>query len=139
MIFEYPNVGKLDRLIDMILSGEKQVFVGNINLERMLIAGRLIVALNILHKQHIYHRNLTPDCIFFNRAPEDQYEIVKFNDFSFSKQQLDSGTQSSFKQTPFIAPEALENQYSEKSDVYSLGCIIYYAFTKKPPFEGKIG
>ena len=38
----------------------------------------------------------------------------------------------------YMAPELVKHtKYSEKVDVWSLGCCLYYLCTKKDPFEGR--
>ena len=41
--------------------------------------------------------------------------------------------------TPYYASPEVWNDhpYNEKSDIWSLGCILYEATTMRPPFEGK--
>jgi serine/threonine protein kinase len=64
---------------------------------------------------------------------------VKIGDFGFSKE---FGTPNK-KYTPevctkqFRAPELFfgTNYYTEKTDIWSLGCIFYYIFTKSVLFD----
>jgi serine/threonine protein kinase len=33
-------------------------------------------------------------------------------------------------------PTPLQEQYSEKADVWSLGCVLYHCMELRPPFDG---
>ncbi|KAG8167600.1 hypothetical protein KVR01_003289 [Diaporthe batatas] len=82
----------------------------------------------------ILHRDLKPENIFLG---EDN--SVKLGDFGLSKVLTSQQFASTYVGTPFyMSPEicAAEN-YTLKSDVWSLGCIIYELCTKEPPFNAK--
>lgn len=36
----------------------------------------------------------------------------------------------------FLAPEVIEGDYNEKSDVWSCGVILFMFITGRPPFDG---
>ena len=35
-----------------------------------------------------------------------------------------------------MAPEVINKKYNEKSDIWSIGCILYQIFTGLPPYLG---
>ena len=74
----------------------------------------------------IIHRDLKPENIFMNKNME-----IKIGDFGISKQLNKEYTLTKNKLGTeyYIAPEIIkEGKYNEKSDIWSLGCIIYELF-----------
>ena len=80
-----------------------------------------------IHNNEIIHRDLTPDNILKGKNNKR-----KIGDFSISKI-LTKSTLLSVKQSGkyrYFAPEfELERKFNNKTDIYSLGCIIYELFT----------
>jgi serine/threonine protein kinase len=65
--------------------------------------------------------------------------MIKLSDFGLSKR---IGESSNFKShifglIPYIDPKRFEERYSltEKSDVYSVGVLLWEISSRKPPFE----
>lgn len=82
----------------------------------------------------ILHRDLKPENVFL-----DDDNSVKLGDFGLSKMIKSHDFASTYVGTPFyMSPEicAAEN-YSLKSDIWSLGCIIYELCARDPPFNAK--
>ena len=88
-----------------------------------------------LHSRNIIHRDLKPQNILLNSD-----NIVKITDFDFIKIEQ-TGTQiSQFIGTPiYSSPEHFISSYELdiRSDLYSLGVILYELATGKLPFEGR--
>ena len=79
-----------------------------------------------MHKMKIIHRDLNPKNIFMNKNME-----IKIGDFGISKQLNGEYTLTQKKKGTlnYTAPEIIfEGKYNEKSDIWSLGCIIYELF-----------
>ena len=101
-----------------------------------LISTQLLSGLQALHKNGIIHCNLKPSNILI-----DEYGNAKICDF---KKCLKVSTMNSnlvkknkSKMTPcYTAPELFqeEGEYSFKSDLWSLGCIMYELSTGQVPF-----
>lgn len=113
-------------------------------LEANNIIQQVCAVLNIAHTRGIVHRDLKPDNIFLHN--EDDQEIVKVVDFGIAKliQVLDGMSESeltgvgSVIGTPhYISPEqCTARAVDPRSDIYSLGIILYRMLTGKLPFEG---
>jgi len=94
------------------------------------IIKQLCIGIKEIHDKKIIHRDLKPENIFIN-----ENMIIKIGDFGISKQFDSYKTQITNNQagtSDYIAPEILYKKiYNYKSDIYSLGCIIYELFTSR--------
>ena len=80
------------------------------------------------------HRDLSPSNLMIT---ED--DVVKLADFGLAKQRM--GTNSVMESVVgtvlYQCPEIVQHEsYSDKADIWSLGCILYQMASLKPPFEG---
>jgi len=119
------------RLLREILSENKRL-----PRERAVeIAIRVCEALEYIHGQGVAHRDLKPDNIMVD--PQDCIKIV---DFGLASQtgapRLTFGKFSRLMGTPdYISPEQVEGKRGDgRSDIYSLGAILYEMLTGAPPF-----
>ncbi|THU76871.1 kinase-like protein, partial [Dendrothele bispora CBS 962.96] len=90
-------------------------------------------ALSYCHGTGIIHRDIKPENVFLNG-----YNKVKLGDFGLSKGPGKHQLTMAFAGTPqYMSPERLQgNQYDERSDIWSLGCLTYELCTLRQPFEG---
>lgn len=86
--------------------------------------------LDYLHRNKIIHRDLKSMNILINNK-----NIVKIGDFGVSKV-LNNGFAKTFVGTPYyLSPEICqEKAYNEKTDIWSLGCVLYEMLTLNKPF-----
>ena len=87
--------------------------------------------IDFLHKRHILHRDLKSANVFLNSD-----ESVKLGDMNVSKVASKDGLNFTQTGTPYYAsPEVWRDEpYDIKSDIWSLGCVLYEMITLKPPF-----
>ncbi|MBX7219555.1 MAG: protein kinase [Blastocatellia bacterium] len=100
-------------------------------------------ALAEAHRLNIVHRDIKPDNIFLHQTSEG--EVVKVVDFGIAKMVGDgadekaanlTGTSGIIGTPTYMAPERLTNRpYDGRSDVYSLGIMVYEMLTGHFPFE----
>ncbi|RDB23669.1 G2-specific protein kinase nim-1 [Hypsizygus marmoreus] len=83
-------------------------------------------------RAQILHRDLKPDNVFLDEA-----NTVKLGDFGLSKALPQASFASTYVGTPYyMSPELMqEKAYDSKSDIWSLGCLIYELCALKPPFH----
>jgi hypothetical protein len=96
-------------------------------------------ALSAVHKEGIVHSDIKPDNIFLARDG-GRNEFVKVLDFGVAKAVGTSERASrSVSGTPqYMSPEqTLGQTLDARSDVYSLGCVMYQALTGTLPFQAE--
>jgi len=91
----------------------------------------LLSALKEVHSRKMIHRDLKPQNIFL-----DSDGAVKMGDFGIVKDLAHTRAAHTQIGTPFyISPEICHNKaYDHKSDMWSLGCLLYEMCALKPPF-----
>lgn len=98
-------------------------------------------ALNHAHNRGIVHRDVKPSNVMLTIG-DDGERTVKVVDFGIAKS-FDSDT-GNLTQTGgmigsplFMSPEqSLGQSATPQSDMYSLGCVMFYCLAGRPPFEG---
>ncbi len=84
------------------------------------------------HRAGILHLDIKPANVLV--TPEGGIKIV---DFGIARAASD--TTATVAGTPhYMAPEQSEGRADERSDVYSVGCLLYECLTGRPPFEGTV-
>ena len=98
------------------------------------IAAQIASGLNQAHKNHIIHRDIKPHNIIITKDG-----VAKVTDFGIAKA-VSNSTINAFGSTigsvHYFSPEHARGGYTdEKSDIYSLGVVLYEMVTGKLPFE----
>jgi eukaryotic-like serine/threonine-protein kinase len=105
---------------------------------------QLLEGLAAAHAAGIIHRDLKPDNVFLMNSKGNQKDFVKVLDFGVSKfNALDSEMSmtrtGAVMGTPFyMSPEqARGGKVDTRSDLYSVGVVIYQAVTGRVPFHAE--
>jgi NIMA (never in mitosis gene a)-related kinase len=128
LVMEYAENGDLEKKITT--RQKKNLYFQEYEILNMII--QIIKGLKSLHDYKIMHRDIKSANIFlFND------NIVKIGDLNVSKI-LKNNLHNTQTGTPYYAsPEIWENKsYDFKSDIWSLGCLIYEICSLKAPFRG---
>jgi serine/threonine protein kinase len=109
------------------------------------IAWQVSKALSAAARQQLVHRDIKPANIMIVADSEEDWPFVKLIDFGLVRSALRahdsaSTTQSGFVGTAqFASPEQIaENAVDVRSDIYSLGCTLWYLLTGEAPFCGSL-
>ena len=105
------------------------------------IARQVASALEAAHHVDVLHRDLKPDNIFLVPDPAmPSGERVKVLDFGLAKLGASGLTQLQmvFGTPRYMSPEQGRSatQIDRRSDIYSLGCILFELVTGRTPFDG---
>ena len=96
--------------------------------------GQLTSALKYLQSRKILHRDLKPDNIFMA-----SFHTLKIGDFGLSTilERSSDMAQTNCGTVSYMAPEILRGQdYDEKADIWSMGCVVYELCTLEQAFSG---
>ncbi len=102
--------------------------------ETMAITAQVAVGLRAAHARHIVHRDIKPQNIILSRDGK-----VKVTDFGIARGVTDEtrhGSNNELGSVHYIAPEQAKGQpCDERSDIYSLGIVMYEMITGRVPFD----
>jgi serine/threonine protein kinase len=99
------------------------------------ISKQVAAALSVAHKNKIIHRDVKPHNIMVT-----QDGLVKLADFGIAKAVNDATLSTGSKvigSVHYFSPEQARGNYvDERSDIYSLGIVMYEMLTGRVPFDG---
>lgn len=102
--------------------------------DQVVEIGRQVARLlGYLHKQDIIHSKLTPDKILVQKDGTIKVSDLRLN--RSRKKRWDSSRKRELDIAAYMAPEQFTEGATEKSDIYSLGVILYETLTGKLPYE----
>eukprot|EP00118_Oscarella_pearsei_P014030 m.117462 g.117462 ORF g.117462 m.117462 type:complete len:597 (+) comp37614_c0_seq2:26-1816(+) len=130
IVTEYCEGGDLDEKIKKWRSSDKEFDV------KLILAWfiQLVMAVQYLHDRRVLHRDLKTRNIFLKN------NVIKLGDFGISRILLGSTEMATtFAGTPYyMSPEVLKHEmYNSKSDIWSLGVVLYELCCLKHAFGGK--
>ena len=121
------------QLLRSILNKERQLPI-----ERAInFALQILDALDAMHKHGVVHRDLKPENIMVDA--EDRIKLIDFGiALREDARRLTFVDMSPTLGTPdYISPEQVKGQRGDqRSDIYSLGVMLYEMLTGDPPFTG---
>ncbi len=100
-------------------------------------------ALSHLHEHGIFHRDLKPSNILMLETETGEFDL-RLIDFGLSKTTQDVQARTNVQGrtvvgTPgYMSPDQASGlEYDARSEIYSLGCIMYESLAGQPPFSGE--
>ncbi|KAL5022684.1 hypothetical protein ScPMuIL_001839 [Solemya velum] len=130
IVTEYCEGGDLDNKINEFKK-QKACFDENSILDWFV---QLLLAVHHMHMRRILHRDLKTRNIFLKK------NLVKIGDFGISRILMSTADlASTFTGTPYyMSPEVLKHEgYNSKSDIWSIGCILYELCSLEHAFNGQ--
>jgi serine/threonine-protein kinase len=102
------------------------------------LGSQVALALGAAHAAGIVHRDIKPANIMV--TPQQQVKVV---DFGIARQQREAGgidvtaTGKVVGTVAYMSPEQTRGEHVDgRSDIFSLGCVLYEASTGRLPFNG---
>lgn len=127
LIMEFVDGLSLDRVLEQR---------GKLTWEEVVVIGQMVAsALKFAHRQEVIHRDLKPANLL-----ADWNRHVKLTDFGIARllhdEQKLTKDNAIIGTASYVSPEqAAGKQATRKSDLYSLGVILYELLTGRLPFE----
>ncbi|NXA48398.1 NEK5 kinase, partial [Nothocercus julius] len=129
IVMEYCDGGDLRKRINMqhgVLFDEDQILSWFV---------QIALGLKHIHDRKILHRDVKAQNIFLSQKGK----VAKLGDFGVARE-LNNTLELAYScvGTPYyLSPEICENRpYNNKTDIWSLGCVLYELCALKHPFEG---
>ena len=139
-IYDVGNEDNMHYIVMELIEGEtlKDIITRKGKLdwrEAVDIAAQIAAGLAKAHANHIIHRDIKPHNIIITKDG-----VAKVTDFGIAKA-VSNSTINAFGSTigsvHYFSPEHARGGYTdEKSDIYSLGVVLYEMVTGKLPFDG---
>jgi serine/threonine protein kinase/Flp pilus assembly protein TadD len=128
LVMEYVDGRRLSDLIED----------GALSLEQVAgLGSQVALALSAAHAAGIVHRDIKPDNIMVTRANEAK--VLDFGIAKLSQGLMDThltGAGQIVGTVAYMSPEqARGDAIDYRSDIFSLGCVLYEAATGEPPFQ----
>jgi eukaryotic-like serine/threonine-protein kinase len=105
--------------------------------EAVDLSAQIAEAMTAAHAAGIVHRDIKPANVMV--LPSGEAKVL---DFGIARATADAAltrTTMVLGSAPYIAPEvALGRSADARSDIYSLGCVLYEMLTRRPPFTGDL-
>eukprot|EP00730_Choanoeca_flexa_P015687 TRINITY_DN7259_c0_g1_i3.p1 TRINITY_DN7259_c0_g1~~TRINITY_DN7259_c0_g1_i3.p1 ORF type:complete len:574 (+),score=87.91 TRINITY_DN7259_c0_g1_i3:137-1858(+) len=136
IVMEYADQGDLATLLD-----ERSASKRHLPEEQLMVwMTQILQALAYIHRRGMIHRDVKSANIFLMRSG-----VVKLGDMGCARvlednaSRIDMRTCASPCGTPlYQAPEQTKGTaYTQKVDIWALGCVLYEACTLKPTFEAR--
>ncbi|MCX7377063.1 MAG: protein kinase [Alphaproteobacteria bacterium] len=140
-VFDYGETAKLAYIVMEYVDGPSLKSLLDKNerfppTETVRIIEELLTGLQFSHDRGVVHRDIKPGNVMLTRDGQ-----VKIADFGIARMESSSMTQAgTIMGTPaYMSPEQFMGQtVDSRSDIYSVGVLLYQMLTGERPFEGSM-
>jgi tetratricopeptide (TPR) repeat protein len=104
--------------------------------DAVMVTHRIAEALGAAHARRVVHRDLKPGNVVLVGGRVDQIKVIDFGLVSFGALETQLTVQGMLVGTPaYMSPEQARgsSEVDARSDVYSLGCLVYRALAGRTP------
>jgi serine/threonine protein kinase len=104
------------------------------------------LGLQYAFKKGVIHRDIKPGNLLVTKTGTNGAAVVKILDFGLARLERETGSKDNLTQldkvvgtVDYISPEQAENSRKAdvRSDIYGLGCSLFYLLSGEPPFPGE--
>lgn len=145
--FGFNDRGQFYQVMEYLAGHPLQEEIGcgsPISLSRFnAIFGQILDALAHAHENGIIHRDVKPSNIIISESGAEpiaklvDFGIVRFQNTGQAGGNTLTQTSALLGSPVYMSPEQCKGSVvDERSDIYSLGCVMYEALTGKPPHSG---
>ncbi|RHZ87646.1 hypothetical protein Glove_33g125 [Diversispora epigaea] len=108
-------------------------------IERLWLLNSFIRGLKVIHSKGFIHRDIHPGNLMITETHNNsKYKFIRLGDLGLCKLANETSSSGAYGVLPYIAPEVLNKyQYSQASDIYSVGIIMWVILTGKRPFANR--
>ena len=146
-VYDAGEAENLTYLVMELVEGSSLRSINNLPLPQVLdVAIQICSALEQAHASGIIHRDLKPENIFVTPSKTSKDSMAaKLMDFGLARR-IDAGEQTAHitqagtlvGTVAYIAPEIIRGETaSPRSDLYSLGLVLYEMVTGRPAYSGQ--
>lgn len=134
LVMEYCESGDLDSFLRGMITEKRHLPEESI----WRIFTQVLLAVHEIHKRKegvILHRDIKPANVFVDAANN-----VKLGDFGLARRlnNEENFAKTKINQTYYLSPEQLqEGIFTEKTDIWACGCLLYQMACLKPPYTGE--
>ncbi len=98
-------------------------------------------ALAYAHQHQILHRDIKPSNVLLEDSADFEENNIRLIDFGIAKiseaDSIENQSSTIAGTALYMAPDTIRHKsYDVRSDIYSLGCVLFEALEKRPPFPG---
>ncbi|RHZ46348.1 hypothetical protein Glove_624g37 [Diversispora epigaea] len=105
--------------------------------ERLWLLYSFISGLDVIHGKGYIHRDLHPGNLMITEAHDD-LKFIRLGDLGICRHANQIPSSGRYGVLPYIAPEVInKNPYTQASDIYSVGIIMWVISTGKVPFSDR--
>ncbi len=149
LLFNHPHIvslisyiyikerGELYILYELMDAGDLRAYILEMGpmeeKDALRVLQHVASGLDYLHRRGYIHGDVKPENIFGKRVLKSL--VWKLGDFGLVKIRGSYGILDIKGTVGYIAPEVFRGEIHRSSDVFSLGCVLYFTLTGRDPFD----